>query len=260
MFIDNAVTIRGNVTIKDNTKIYYGTEICTSSDSSCIVGKNCVIGRMNVLVSFNELIIENYALFAAGVKIFNGNHGVPYIINEEAIVNSPLYGEKMVVGKNCWLGFDVKIIKGGQIGDNCIVGANSLINSNIPPNSIAVGIPAKVIKERKDIKSVLLKRVNHLIKVNQIPNKIVIYGAGSILKTILPLLKERIILVVDMDINKIGGTVENIHIKHPNSIKDVEYDKIIITVLGREHLIKAYLINTLKIDVQKIFTLDIDKE
>lgn len=261
VFIDKGVIIKGDITIKNNSKILRFTEIATGNRGVIIIGEHCHIGRFNLIGStLSKLVIGDYALFAMGVKITNASHGIPYIINEEPIKYSPIYGEELTIGKNSWLGFDVKIIKGGQIGDNCIVGASSLINSNIPPNSIAVGIPAKVIKERQDIKSVLLKRVNHLIKVNQIPNKIVIYGAGSILKTILPLLKERIILVVDMDINKIGGTVENIHIKHPNSIKDVEYDKIIITVLGREHLIKAYLINTLKIDVQKIFTLDIDKE
>ncbi|MFW3341631.1 acyltransferase [Aliarcobacter butzleri] len=261
VFIDKGVIIKGDVIIKNNSKILRFTELISGMGGKIIIGEHCLIGRFNSIGSvISKLIIGDYALFAMGVKINNANHGIPYIINEEPIKHSPFYGEELIIGNNCWLGFDVNIVKGGQIGDNCIIGANSLINTNIPPNSIAAGIPAKVIKKRKDIKNVILEKVNKLIELNQIPNKIVIYGAGSVLKTILPLLKEKITLIVDMDINKIGKTIENIPIKHPNSIKDIEYDKIIITVLGREHLIKPYLVNTLNIDLQKVFTFDIEKE
>nr|WP_269093426.1 hypothetical protein [Aliarcobacter butzleri] len=261
VFIDKGVIIKGDVTIKNNSGILRFTELISGMGGEIIIGEHCHIGRFNSIGSvISKLIIGDYALFAMGVKINNANHGIPHIINEEPIKHSPFYGEDLIIGNNCWLGFDVNIVKGGKIGDNCIIGANSLINTNIPSNSIAAGIPAKVIKERKNIKNVILEKVNKLIELNQIPNKIVIYGAGSVLKTILPLLKEKITLIVDMDINKIGKTIENIPIKHPNSIKDIEYDKIIITVLGREHLIKPYLVNTLNIDLQKVFTFDIEKE
>ena len=52
---------------------------------------------------------------------------------------------KVIIGDNVWLGRDVTICKGVTIGDNCIIGTKSVVTKSIPSNSIAVGVPAKVI-------------------------------------------------------------------------------------------------------------------
>ena len=53
---------------------------------------------------------------------------------------------KVVLKNNCKLGSHSTVLPGVTIGENSIIGAHSLVNSNIPPNVIAVGVPAKVIK------------------------------------------------------------------------------------------------------------------
>lgn len=57
---------------------------------------------------------------------------------------------KVIIGDNVWLGRDVTICKGVTIGDNCIIGTKSVVTKSIPSNSIAVGIPAKVIGSYED--------------------------------------------------------------------------------------------------------------
>ena len=52
---------------------------------------------------------------------------------------------KIVVGNNCFIGTGAKIMLGVTIGDNVIIGAGSIVTKDIPSNSIAVGVPAKVI-------------------------------------------------------------------------------------------------------------------
>jgi acetyltransferase-like isoleucine patch superfamily enzyme len=52
---------------------------------------------------------------------------------------------RVKIGNNIYFGKNCTILKGVTIGDNCIIGANSLINKSIPANSVAVGVPAKVI-------------------------------------------------------------------------------------------------------------------
>lgn len=52
---------------------------------------------------------------------------------------------KIKIGNNVWLGENVTICKGVTIGDNCIIGIGSVVTKSIPPNSIAAGIPARVI-------------------------------------------------------------------------------------------------------------------
>jgi len=52
---------------------------------------------------------------------------------------------KVTIGDNVWLGMGVTILKGVEIGDNVIIGAGSVVSRSIPSNSVAAGIPAKVI-------------------------------------------------------------------------------------------------------------------
>jgi len=52
---------------------------------------------------------------------------------------------KVTIGNNVYFGFDCKVFKGVTVGDNCIIGANSVISKSIPANSVAVGSPARVV-------------------------------------------------------------------------------------------------------------------
>ena len=55
--------------------------------------------------------------------------------------------EPVVIGNHVWIGMNSVIMKGVTIGDNVIIGANSVVTRDIPSNTIAAGIPCKVIKE-----------------------------------------------------------------------------------------------------------------
>lgn len=57
---------------------------------------------------------------------------------------------KVTIGNNVWFGEFVTVLKGVKIGDNCIIGAGSIVTKDIPDNSVAVGIPAKVISTLDD--------------------------------------------------------------------------------------------------------------
>lgn len=62
-----------------------------------------------------------------------------------------LYGEflsssgPVTIGSNIYFGTDVTVLKGVTIGDNCIIGAGSIVSKSIPPNSVAAGVPCRVI-------------------------------------------------------------------------------------------------------------------
>ena len=56
------------------------------------------------------------------------------------------YAKPINIGSNVWIGVGVTVLAGVTIGDNCVIGAHSLVNKDIPPNSVAVGAPCKVIR------------------------------------------------------------------------------------------------------------------
>lgn len=58
----------------------------------------------------------------------------------------PGLSERVIVGKNVWLGSRVMVLKGVTIGDNAVIAAGSLVTKDIPPNTLAAGVPAKIVR------------------------------------------------------------------------------------------------------------------
>ena len=57
------------------------------------------------------------------------------------------------IGNSCWFGASVTVCPGVTIGDNCVIGAGSVVTRDIPPNSFAAGVPCRVIREITDADS-----------------------------------------------------------------------------------------------------------
>lgn len=57
------------------------------------------------------------------------------------------YGAPITIGDNCWLASNVTVCAGVTIGKNCVIGAGSVVTRDVPDNSLAVGVPARVIRE-----------------------------------------------------------------------------------------------------------------
>lgn len=90
--------------------------------------------------------IGDDTLMAPDVFISDHNHGM----DPEApggYSPQPLIIRSVVIGKGVWLGQRVCVLPGAEIGDHSIIGANSVVTGRIPPYSIAVGAPARVIKK-----------------------------------------------------------------------------------------------------------------
>ncbi|HEX7757448.1 MAG TPA: DapH/DapD/GlmU-related protein, partial [Niabella sp.] len=57
------------------------------------------------------------------------------------------YAQPVTIGNNVWVGGNATILPGVTIGDNCVIGAGSVVTKDIPANSLAVGNPARVIRQ-----------------------------------------------------------------------------------------------------------------
>ena len=112
-------------------------------------GKNIKIGKnvfINACCRFQDqggIEIGDGALIGHNTTIATLNHDF------NPVKRQNLNPSPVKIGRNVWIGSDCTILPGVEIGDGAIIGAGSVVTKSIPANTIAVGNPAKVIKEIK---------------------------------------------------------------------------------------------------------------
>lgn len=95
--------------------------------------------------------IGDHVLIASRVFITDHDHG-SYADHSEvshpdsAPADRPLFAAPVRIGNNVWIGENVSILPGVEIGEGAVIGAGSVVKSSIPPRTIAVGVPARVVK------------------------------------------------------------------------------------------------------------------
>lgn len=109
------------------------------------IGDRCLIGRGSGIVGHLAIDIGNDVWTGHHVYITDQNHG--YEIVDLPISMQTQIEKPVVVGEGSWIGAGSVILPGAHIGKHVAIGANSVVNGNIPDYSVAVGSPAKVIKQ-----------------------------------------------------------------------------------------------------------------
>lgn len=116
------------------------------------IGDNVEINDYVHIGAIDSVTIGNNVLLASKVFITDHNHGNYSGTNGHDNPNTPprlreWHSSPVVIEDNVWIGEQVSILPGVTIGKGSVIGALSMVNKSIPPYSIAVGIPAKVIKQ-----------------------------------------------------------------------------------------------------------------
>jgi lipopolysaccharide O-acetyltransferase len=102
--------------------------------------------------AIHSVIIGNDVLIASRVFISDHHHGNYQGEQEHSSpqitpASRPLISQPINIGDRVWIGEGVSVLAGVQIGEGAVIGAGAVVTKDIPPNTIAVGIPAKVIKK-----------------------------------------------------------------------------------------------------------------
>ncbi|MDE6469225.1 MAG: sugar O-acetyltransferase, partial [Muribaculaceae bacterium] len=84
-------------------------------------------------------------LIGPDVKIYTPHHPMDYLERR----GSREYAYPVTIGDDCWIGGGTVICPGVAIGDRCIIGAGSVVTKNIPPDTLAAGNPARIIRSLK---------------------------------------------------------------------------------------------------------------
>lgn len=149
-FIDASCQVIGwkNVRIGENCVVSEGVCINVnhrSADTPAVqILDDSFVGRRNFFSSGALIRLGRYSLTGADCKFLGSGHiadpGLPYI------ASGTTHSDSIIIETNCWIGVGATVLGNVTIGRGSIVGAQSLVMRDIPPFSLAVGSPAKVIK------------------------------------------------------------------------------------------------------------------
>jgi len=136
------------VIIGDSVKLDKGVIIDPAGYDCCIeIDEHTFIGPYTCIGGPGNIKIGKYCLIAAHTGIIANNH----IFSDptEMIRKQGLTRQGVAIGDNCWLGYGVKVLDGVTIGEGSVIGAGAVVTKDIPPYSVATGIPAKVVRRRQ---------------------------------------------------------------------------------------------------------------
>lgn len=142
-----SIRFLGNCVLKSGCRIEaWKTYNGIHYDPEIVIGKNIHMGINCHITAIESVVIGDDVLLGSNVLVSDNNHGCFKTDYAIPPVNRRLHSKGPVhIGNNCWLGDNVAVLSGVSIGEGCIIGANSVVTCDIPPYSVAVGSPARVV-------------------------------------------------------------------------------------------------------------------
>ena len=149
-FSHESAFVDANITIGDNTKIWHFSHILSGSTigSKCSFGQNCVVGP-NVTIGSGVKVQNNISIYE-GVEVeddvFLGPSMVfTNVINPRSFIVRKEEFKKTLLKKGCSVGANATVVCGVTIGEYALIGSGAVINKDVKPYALMVGVPARQI-------------------------------------------------------------------------------------------------------------------
>ena len=153
---EEQVTIQGastrGVALGRGVSLGAFSQLRPSSQYGGLLGEGCSIGDGSTFGPYAYIGCAGFieiglnCSFGPRVSLIAENHVIPD--GGQALKGAGVTRKGIRIGNDCWVGANTVILDGACIGDGSIIGAGAVVRGVIPPNSIAVGIPARVVKTR----------------------------------------------------------------------------------------------------------------
>lgn len=126
--------------------IGHGSKI-RAHEGEVSIGAKTVMGQECTISAFQHVSIGRECILADRVMLIDFDHGVTEV--DRPIRLQGIYKRDVRVGHNVWIGYGACVLRGVAIGDNSIVGTNSVVTKQVPENAVVAGAPARVIRMRE---------------------------------------------------------------------------------------------------------------
>jgi acetyltransferase-like isoleucine patch superfamily enzyme len=120
--------------------------ILSCKDGDISIGDHGNFGFHCEVFSGSSVTVGKHGLFAAQSYLVGGGHEFEH--TALAVIDQPRSSRGIALGDNVWLGAGAKVLDGVRIGRDVVVGANAVVNADLPDGAIAAGVPARVLRHR----------------------------------------------------------------------------------------------------------------
>jgi acetyltransferase-like isoleucine patch superfamily enzyme len=111
------------------------------------IGAKTVMGQECTISAYQHVSIGRECILADRVMLIDFDHGVTEV--DRPIRLQGIYKRDVRVGNNVWIGYGACVLRGVSVGDNSVVGTNSVLPKDVPENAVVGGVPARLIRMRE---------------------------------------------------------------------------------------------------------------
>jgi acetyltransferase-like isoleucine patch superfamily enzyme len=111
------------------------------------IGAKTVLGQECTISAYRHVRIGEQCVIADRAMFIDFDHGVVDV--EVPIRKQGIYTRDVDVGSNVWIGYGACILRGVKVGDNAVIGSNSVVTKDVPANAVVGGVPAQVLRMRE---------------------------------------------------------------------------------------------------------------
>lgn len=126
---------KGKMVLGKKVIAHTGTKLSVTDGAVLNIGDNVGLNYNCIVCCRKKIVIGKNTILGPGVIIYDHDH--EYDGNKKVDSRNFKTGD-VEIGENCWIGANTIILRGTKIGDNCVVGAGSVIKGNFPANSVVV--------------------------------------------------------------------------------------------------------------------------
>jgi acetyltransferase-like isoleucine patch superfamily enzyme len=137
---------RGRIELGRWSWLGHGTKI-RCHEGLVSIGAKTVLGQECTISAYQHVSIGRECVIADRVMFIDFDHGVVDV--DRPIRLQGIYKRDVRVGNNVWIGYGACILRGVTVGDNAIIGTNSVVTKDVPDNAVVGGVPARVIRMRE---------------------------------------------------------------------------------------------------------------